>query len=375
MKVLFVFGTRPEAIKLCPVVDHLRRRADHFQVQVCVTAQHRGLLDQVLEIFGVKPDFDLDVMRPGQTLLESTSRILAGLEAVLKEAKPDYVAVQGDTVSTFCGALAAFYHRIPVIHIEAGLRTGNLDHPFPEEANRLLTGRLAALHFPPTESAAANLLREGVPPSQVIVTGNTGLDALLQVRAKLDSGEWPRPVWPSAWQGKRLILVTCHRRESFGEGLSRICEALTRLARRDDVQLVYPLHPNPQVRATVERWRTEQNLGDRVALIEPQPYVAFVDLMAHAYLILTDSGGVQEEAPSLGVPVLVLRETTERPEAVEAGTSRLLGTDPDRIVAEATLLLDNAQEYERRSRIHNPYGDGQAAQRIAGTLIRVRRIP
>lgn len=369
MNVLFVFGTRPEAIKLCPVVDYLRRRADDFQVQVCVTAQHRGLLDQVLDIFAVQPDFDLDIMRPGQTLLESTSRILAGLEDVLQQARPDCVAVQGDTISTFCGALAAFYHRIPVVHIEAGLRTGNLRHPFPEEANRLLTARLTALHFPPTEDAAANLRREGVPPEQIVVTGNTGLDALLQVHAKLQTGELPKPAWPAEWNGKRLVLVTCHRRESFGAGLARICQALSQLAQRPGIQLVYPVHPNPQVRFTVERWRDEQGLGNRLALIEPQPYVAFVDLMSRAHFILTDSGGVQEEAPSLGTPVLVMRETTERPEAIAAGTSRLVGTDPEQIVAEASLLLDDSAEYERRSRIHNPYGDGQASMRIAQALL------
>jgi UDP-N-acetylglucosamine 2-epimerase (non-hydrolysing) len=368
MTVLFVFGTRPEAIKLGPVVDYLRCRANHFRVQVCVTAQHRDLLDQALAIFQIRPDCDLNVMRPGQTLLESTSRILAGLEPVLKAARPDCVAVQGDTVSTFCGALAAFYHHVPVVHIEAGLRTGNLSQPFPEEANRLLTGRLTTLHFAPTEHAAESLRREGVAPDRIIVTGNTGIDALLQVQAKLQAGALPRPVWPAAWQGKQIILVTCHRRESFGPGLQQIFQALTRLARRPGVQLVFPVHPNPEVRGVAEQWVRDQQLTRQVALIEPQPYVDFVDLMSRSYLILTDSGGVQEEAPSLGVPVLVMRETTERPEAITAGTSRLVGVDPEKIVAEASLLLDDPEERTRRCLIHNPYGDGHASARIAQAL-------
>jgi UDP-N-acetylglucosamine 2-epimerase (non-hydrolysing) len=351
------------------VIQHLRQGPNPFEVRVCVTAQHRGLLDQVLEIFEIRPDFDLDIMRPGQTLGESASRILGSLEGVFRQARPDFAAVQGDTVSTFCGALSAFYHRVPVLHVEAGLRTGNLDHPFPEEANRLLTGRLAALHFAATEEAAGNLRREGVDESRITVTGNTGLDALLQIEAKLRSGELRRPEWPEAWRGRRLVLVTCHRRESFGEGLNRICRALLELSARPDVQLVFPVHPNPQVRAAVAQ------LEGRVALLEPQPYVDFVDLMSRAHLILTDSGGVQEEAPSLGVPVLVMRETTERPEAVWAGTSRLVGTDTARIVAEASLLLDDPAEHERRSRIHNPYGDGHASGRIAAALRTFARFP
>lgn len=364
MKLLFIFGTRPEAIKLCPVVAHLRQSGGGFKVQVCVTGQHRALLDQVLAIFRVQPDFDLDVMRAGQTLLASTSRILAGLEPVLESARPDYVVVQGDTVSTFCGALAAFFLRIPVLHVEAGLRTGNLLHPFPEEANRVLTSHLTALHFPPTVDAAANLQREGIPPERIVVTGNTGLDALLEVRRQLQTGELPRPVWPDAWQGKRQVLVTCHRRESFGEGIERICDAIAQLAKRPDTQIVFPVHPNPNVQKAVAHLRA---LG--VALLEPQPYVEFVDLMARSHLILTDSGGIQEEAPSLGVPVLVMRETTERPEAIAAGTSRLVGTDTEKIVTEACWLLDDATEHERRSRTRNPYGDGHASRRIEEALL------
>lgn len=363
MKILFVFGTRPEAIKLAPVMSELRRRPALFQVRVCVTAQHRGLLDQVLEIFRIEPDYDLDIMRPGQTLLSATSRMLSGLEEVLTRDQPDWVAVQGDTTTTFCGALAAFYRGIPVAHIEAGLRTGDLQQPFPEEANRLLTGRLASLHFPPTAAAAGNLRREGVAQDKIVVTGNTGIDALLAVRQLQRQNAWPAPDWP--WPAsKKVVLVTCHRRESFGPGLDRICAALVELARRPDVQLVYPAHPNPAVRAALERWR----LAEHAAVLEPQPYAAFVSLMAQARVILTDSGGVQEEAPSLGVPVLVLRQTTERPEAVEAGTSRLVGTDPESIVRETALLLDDPAEYERRSQMHNPYGDGQASARIAEAL-------
>jgi UDP-N-acetylglucosamine 2-epimerase (non-hydrolysing) len=363
-KILVVFGTRPEAIKLCPVVRHLREQPD-FQVRVCVTAQHRALLDRVLPVFDVVPDHDLDLMRPGQTLAGLTSRSMEALDAVFAAERPDWVMVQGDTTTTFCGALAAFYQRIPVAHVEAGLRTGDLAQPFPEEANRVLTGRLTALHFPPTGRAAENLRREGVPEDRMFVTGNTGLDALLYVRRQYDAGKLQAPVWPWTGRAPRLILVTGHRRESFGDGFERICQALLELARRPEVELVYPVHPNPNVRGPVERW-----LGghERIHLIEPQDYVPFVDLMRQSALILTDSGGVQEEAPSLGKPVLVMREKTERQEAVEAGTARLVGTDPGRILAEANQLLDDTEEYERRRRIHNPYGDGEASRRIAAAL-------
>ncbi len=364
-KILVIFGTRPEAIKLCPVVLYLRRFKDQFTVRVCVTAQHRALLDQVLEAFGVKPDYDLDCMLPGQTLTQSTSRILNGLEGVLSGERPDMVLVQGDTTTTLCGALAAFYQRIAVGHVEAGLRTGDMAQPFPEEMNRVLTSRLAEIHFSPTEMAAANLRREGVPPSQITVTGNTGVDALLDMSERLAKGRLEAPSWPWRDASKKLILVTGHRRESFGEGFERICEALATLARRSDVQLVYPVHPNPNVLGPVNRLLS--NLAS-VHLIEPQEYVPFVDLMRQSYLILTDSGGVQEEAPSLGKPVLVMREKTERPEAVMAGTSRLVGTGTERIIEEAGILLDDPQEYERRSHIHNPYGDGQASRRIHEAL-------
>ncbi len=352
MKVLFVFGTRPEAIKLAPVVRCLREDA-RFAVRVAVTAQHREILDQVLRAFSIVPDYDLNVMQAGQTLAESASRILAALEPVLDREKPDWVIVQGDTTTTFCGALASFYQGIPVAHVEAGLRTGDPRQPFPEEMNRVLTTRLAALHFAPTESAAENLRREGVDPAAIHVTGNTGIDAVLSVRDSLPAVE------PGA---KKIILVTAHRRESFGQGFLSICRALRRLAvERSDVEIVYPVHPNPNVRSVVH-----EHLRDlpNIRLIEPQEYVQFVDLMRRAHILLTDSGGVQEEGPSLGKPVLVMREKTERPEAVEAGTAVLVGTDEERIVAETTWLLDDRQEYLRRARIHNPYGDGGASARI-----------
>lgn len=364
-KILFIFGTRPEAIKLCPVLLYMKQHLPAFDTRVCVTAQHRGLLDQVLAAFDVTPDHDLDVMLPGQTLFQSTSRILAALEPVLLDEQPAMIFVQGDTTTTFCGALAGFYRGVPVAHVEAGLRTWDMRQPFPEEMNRVLTTRLTALHLPPTEGSAANLRRDGVPDAQIFVTGNTCIDALLAIKNKIERGEVDVPRWDFLDPAKKMILVTGHRRESFGGGFERICEALRRLAAREDVELVYPVHPNPNVREPVERL-----LGSRgnVHLIDPQDYVPFVDLMRRSYLILTDSGGVQEEAPSLGKPVLVMREKTERPEAVEAGTSRLVGTDVERIVSEAALLLNDAAEYDRRSHIHNPYGDGRASERIVAAV-------
>jgi UDP-N-acetylglucosamine 2-epimerase (non-hydrolysing) len=383
--VLFIFGTRPEAIKLAPLIRHLRQFPDRYLVKICVTAQHRHMLDQVLDAFEITPDFDLNVMAPDQTLSQSTSRIIAALEPVFAHAAPHLVIVQGDTTTTFCGALAAFYHRVPVAHVEAGLRTGDPQQPFPEESNRVLTSRLASLHFAPTAQAAENLAREGISRG-VWITGNTGIDAVLYIRDRLDAGSAvaraaetnadsavaraARPAEPrfiSAFpgDGKRIVLVTAHRRESFGAGFERICRALLRLADRGDVHIVYPVHPNPNVREVVERiLRSQAN----ITLLEPQDYVPFVDLMRRSYIILTDSGGIQEEAPSLGKPVLVLREKTERPEAVEAGTVKLVGTDEHRIVAETGVLLDQPDEYERRSRIHNPYGDGHASERIEAAL-------
>jgi UDP-N-acetylglucosamine 2-epimerase (non-hydrolysing) len=366
VKVLFVFGTRPEAIKLCPVVRHMQSRPDEFQVRVCVTAQHRGLLDQVLEVFGVKPDHDLDIMLPGQTLSQSTSRIVAALEPVMQREQPEIVLVQGDTTTTFCGALSAFYHRVPVGHIEAGLRTWDLYQPFPEEANRQLTGRLAALHFAATEWSATNLRKEGFADEAILVTGNTGIDAVLQVAAELSAGRLEAfdaaPIDPA----RKLIVVTSHRRESFGEGVVSLCAALRLLADRADTQIVFAVHPNPNVRGPVH-----ERLGNHpnIALIDPVSYVPFVDLMRRSYLLLTDSGGIQEEGPSLGKPILVLRDKTERPEAVHAGTVKLVGTDTGRILNEAGILLDDSAEYDRRSRAHNPYGDGHASPRIADRIL------
>jgi UDP-N-acetylglucosamine 2-epimerase (non-hydrolysing) len=362
--LLFVFGTRPEAIKLCPLIQELRARRE-FTVRIAVTAQHRDMLDQVLEAFRVTPDRDLDIMRPHQTLSGVTARILEALEPVLAAESPDLVMVQGDTTTTLTAALAAFYHRIPVAHVEAGLRTGDLRQPFPEEMNRLLTSRVTHLHFAPTARAAANLLAEGVPRDRIHITGNTGIDAVLYVRDALESGALPAAEWPWLDAGRRLIVVTGHRRENFGDRFLREMRALARIAERPDVELVYPVHRNPNVLGPAH-----ELLGGHtnIHLVEPLAYVPFVDLMRRAYLLITDSGGIQEEAPSLGKPVLVLREKTERPEAVEAGTVKLVGNDEERIVAEATRLLDDTAEYTRMTRVHNPYGDGQASRRIAEVL-------
>ena len=365
IKVLFIFGTRPEAIKLCPVIRHMKSRPDDFDVRVCVTAQHREMLDQVLNAFEVIPDRDLDIMRPGQTLYQSTSRIIAALEPVLAKEKPDIVLVQGDTTTTFCGALAAFYAKITVGHVEAGLRTGDPYEPFPEEMNRVLTGRIATFHFAATEGAAQNLYCEGVDPAAVTITGNTGIDAVLHVKQALETGKLVGLNGFRTDASKRLIVVTAHRRESFGTGFDQICAALVCLAQRDDVEIVYPVHPNPNVRQTVNR-----HLGGQpnITLLDPLDYIPFVDLMRRAYLLLTDSGGIQEEAPSLGKPVLVLRDKTERPEAVLAGTAKLIGTNKRRIVEGAEHLLDDPHAYQRMARRHNPYGNGKASERIAEVL-------
>ena len=358
--ILFIFGTRPEAIKLSPLVLHLKRFPELYSVKVCVSAQHREMLDSVLAVFNIAPDYDLDVMQPGQSLFQSTASIIAGLERVFTEVKPDLAVVQGDTTTTFCGALAAFYSGVPVAHVEAGLRTWDLRQPFPEELNRVLTARITTLHFAATQAAADNLAREGIS-TNVWVTGNTGIDAVLYVRDAIERGELTGTGDRFDKPGKRLVLLTAHRRESFGDGFERICRAVATVADRSDVHVVYPVHPNPNVRAAVNRL-----LGGHpnITLIEPMDYVPFVDLMRRASIILTDSGGIQEEGPSLGKPVLVLREKTERPEAVNAGTVKLVGTDVDRIVHEVSVLLDNADEYRRMSHIHNPYGDGHACERI-----------
>jgi UDP-N-acetylglucosamine 2-epimerase (non-hydrolysing) len=344
----------------------MQQRPEDFEVRVAVTAQHRQMLDQVLAVFGVVPDYDLNTMRPGQTLAASASRMIAALEPVYSDARPDIAYVQGDTTTTLCGALTAFYAGVPVGHIEAGLRTGDLSQPFPEEMNRVVTSRLAAIHFAATEGARRNLLQEGVAADAIHVTGNSGIDAVLQVRDRLASGDLPEGEWRFLDPAKRLIVVTAHRRESFGDGFENICRALRRIAGREDVEIVYPVHRNPNVVAPVQRYLA--GLAN-VHLIEPLEYVPFVDLMRRACLLLTDSGGIQEEGPSLGKPVIVMRTKTERPEAVEAGTVRLAGADEDRIVAEVFTILDDSALRDSMARIHNPYGDGHASERIAAASI------
>ncbi len=359
-RLLFIFGTRSEASKLCPVIRRMRAHS-RIEARVCVTAQHRRMLDQVLETFDVAPDYDLDLMTPDQTLAQTTARVLSALDPILTGEHFDMIAVQGDTTTTMAAALAAFYRRIPVAHVEAGLRTGNMAQPFPEEMNRVIAARLAAAHFAPTDLARRNLLAESVPAGRIFVTGNPGVDAVLYVAGGLDAGTLSPPEWPWLDGGRKLIVVTAHRRESFGEGIGGICEALAGLAERRDVQIVYPVHRNPNVLGPV----TRRLRGCRnVVLLEPLDYLSFVDLMRRAYLLITDSGGIQEEAPSLGKPALVTRRCTERPEAVEAGTAKLVGTNPRVIAAEAERLLDDDEEYLRMSRLHNPYGDGRASERI-----------
>jgi UDP-N-acetylglucosamine 2-epimerase len=366
VKALFIFGTRPEAIKMAPVIRLMQSRPDQFGVRVAVTAQHRQMLDQALAVFGIVPDYDLNTMAAGQTLASSASRVLAALEPVLADSRPDIVLVQGDTTTTLCGALAAFYARVPVGHIEAGLRTGDMTQPFPEEMNRMLTGRLAAIHFASTEGARRNLLAEGVDPGTIHVTGNSGIDAVMNVAARLASGELPSADWPFFNPEKQLIVVTAHRRESFGGGFENICRALRRIAERHAVTIVYPVHRNPNVQDPVRRHLAE---APNIHLIEPLDYVPFVDLMRRATILLTDSGGIQEEGPSLGKPVVVMRAKTERPEAVEAGTVRLAGTDERRIVEEVERLLENRALRDSMSRVHNPYGDGRASEKVADAIL------
>jgi UDP-N-acetylglucosamine 2-epimerase (non-hydrolysing) len=364
-KVLFVLGTRPEAIKLSPLIRCMRTM-DAFDVRVCATAQHRAMLDQVLERFEVNPDFDLNLMTPGQTLAQITARAVLAMDSVLSNERFGMMVIQGDTTTALASGLAAFYRHVPVAHVEAGLRTGDLAQPFPEELNRVLASRFAALHFAPTAKAQANLLAEGASPDRIFVTGNTGIDAVLFVAKQLADGKFAPPDWPWLDRTKRLIVVTAHRRESFGKGIEGICDALETLAGRDDVQVVYPVHRNPNVLGPVTA--RLQNIRN-VVLLEPLDYVSFVALLQRASLILTDSGGIQEEAPSLGKPVLVLRDNTERPEAVEAGTVKLVGSDPARIAAEAVRLLECEDDYNRMARRHNPYGDGHASKRIASAIL------
>lgn len=370
IKVMLVFGTRPEAIKMAPLAL-LLGSDDRFDCRICVTGQHREMLDQVLRIFQLKVAYDLGIMRPKQDLSDVTSAILLGMREVFRSFQPDIVLVHGDTATTLSASLASYYHQIPVGHVEAGLRTHNLYSPWPEEANRKLTGALATLHFAPTESAAANLRREGVDHTTIQVTGNTVIDGLLQVVARLredkelaDNIAKDLPALPS---DRRMILVTGHRRESFGSGFERICQALSQVAGRfDDVDIIYPVHLNPSVQEPVNRLLAGI---PNIHLIPPQEYLPFVYLMDRAHIVLTDSGGVQEEAPSLGKPVLVMRDTTERPEAVDAGTVKLVGTDSDAIVTEIDRLLTDDTEYSRMSFAHNPYGDGEASRRIVSGLI------
>ncbi|QBJ62638.1 UDP-N-acetylglucosamine 2-epimerase (non-hydrolyzing) [Pseudoalteromonas sp. DL-6] len=369
IKVLSIFGTRPEAIKMAPLVKALNA-AEGIDAKVCVTAQHREMLDQVLALFEIVPEYDLNIMKPGQSLYDVTTNILLGLKPILEEFKPDLVLVHGDTSTTLSASLAAFYQQIPVGHVEAGLRTGNLSSPWPEEGNRKLTGAITKLHFAPTQTSQQNLLNEAINADDIVITGNTVIDALLQVvdKVKTDTAliSTLKAKFPELDETKKLILVTGHRRESFGGGFERICEALVEIATaHPDTQILYPMHLNPNVREPVNR--ILKNV-DNVHLIEPQDYLPFVYLMNQAHIIVTDSGGVQEEAPSLGKPVLVMRDTTERPEAVEAGTVKLVGTDKVRIVNEVNNLLTNAQEYQSMSRAHNPYGDGKACERIVAKI-------
>ena len=369
-KILSVFGTRPEAIKMAPVIMELKKHPQIFDCRICVTAQHRQMLDQVLDLFEIKPEYDLDIMGRGQSLTDITCKVLQGLEPVLREFRPDIVLVHGDTTTTLAASLAAYYEKISVGHVEAGLRTGNIYSPWPEEINRHLTSAITRYHFAPTEHARQNLLSEGVDDKSILVTGNTVIDALLSVVEKLRANTKLRQGVAQYFNflnpEKRLVLVTGHRRESFGEGFESICNALKYIAQaRDDVEIIYPVHLNPQVREPVQRILADVK---GIHLIEPQEYLPFVYLMDRSYLIITDSGGVQEEAPSLGKPVLVMRDTTERPEAVDAGTVKLVGTDAKTIIAEVFNLLSDSAAYESMSRAHNPYGDGKAAIRIVGSL-------
>jgi UDP-N-acetylglucosamine 2-epimerase (non-hydrolysing) len=371
MKVMTVFGTRPEAIKMFPVVHALRRQPG-LDVRVCVTAQHREMLDQVLEIARIIPDIDLDVMQANQTLDGLLARLVVGLGETFDAEKPDRILVHGDTLTTMAATLSAYFRKIPVGHVEAGLRSGNIYHPWPEEVNRKVTGAVADLHFAPTETAAAALRAENVAAEAIHITGNTVIDALLATKARID--EEPALAAGLAplldrFAGKRIVAVTSHRRENFGDGMKAIADAIAAIAARPDVAVVFPVHPNPHVRAAME-----PILGGlaNVALIDPLDYPHFVHLLASSELVLTDSGGVQEEAPSLGKPVLVMRETTERPEGIEAGTARLVGTNKERIVSEIFSLLDDEEAYAAMARAHNPFGDGTAGEQIAEIVARAR---
>lgn len=381
MKISIIFGTRPEGIKLAPIILELKKNLE-IHCDVCVTGQHREMLDQVLDVFKIVPDADLNIMEPNQTLPELTSKAAREIDAYLRREGPDFVLVQGDTTTTFIATLIAFYHHIPIGHVEAGLRTGNLQCPWPEEANRVLTTRLAALHFAPTELNRQNLLAEGILPERIFVTGNTVIDALFLALEKVKTTPLAIPGLDSAtiesWQSAPLVLITGHRRESFGSGFEAICQAIAELARCfPQVQFIYPVHLNPNVREPVGRilgnGARERKRFANVHLIDPLSYLPFVALMNRSTLILTDSGGIQEEAPSLGKPVLVMRETTERPEAVIAGTVKLVGANCENIVRETSLLLTDQKAYQAMTRKHNPYGDGRAAERILDVILKFLR--
>jgi len=368
MRILVIFGTRPEAIKLFPLIDALRARPD-VVTRVCVTAQHRDMLDQVLRIAGIVPDIDLDLMQPGQSLDALTARLLTGLGEVIDRERPDRVVVQGDTATAMAGALAAYYRKVPVAHVEAGLRSHDIYQPWPEEVNRRIVAPIADLHFAPTETAAAALRAENIPADRVHVTGNTVIDALHATAARVERD----PALAASidavigrYAGRRLVTVTTHRRENFGDGMAAIARAVNALAARDDVAVIFPVHPNPQVREPMTALLAER---DNVAIIDPLDYPNFVRLLSQSYLVLTDSGGVQEEAPAFGKPVLVMRETTERPEGVAAGTARLVGTDEQRILTELSVLLGDPAAYAAMSRAHNPFGDGKASSRIVRIMV------
>jgi UDP-N-acetylglucosamine 2-epimerase (non-hydrolysing) len=371
MKVLFVFGTRPEAIKLAPVIRELAERPE-FDCKICVTGQHREMLSQFLELFELRPDWNLDVMRPDQDLAYLTGAVLSGVSGVLDCWRPDRVILQGDTTSTFAGALAAFYHKVPVAHVEAGLRTGDIYAPWPEEVNRLLVTRIADLHFAPTARARGHLLREGVADERILVTGNTGIDALRWVSDRLETRPELRARaeailggrFAESLKGRRIILMTGHRRENFDGGLERIASAIAQIAARPDVAIVFPVHPNPNVRRAIEPLRRRRN----ILLVEPVDYPELVYLLKRCHFVVTDSGGIQEEAPSFGKPVLVTREATERPEAMQQGLAKLVGTNELLLFEAMTTLLDDPEAYRRMSRVTNPYGDGLASRRIVERL-------
>lgn len=377
-RVMLVFGTRPEAIKMAPLVQEFRKHPDQYETLVCVTGQHREMLDQVLNIFGIIPDYDLNIMKPGQDLYDVTARILSGMRDILTRTQPDVLLVHGDTTTSMAVALAAFYQQIPVGHVEAGLRTHNIYSPWPEEMNRQITGRIATYHFSPTPLSRENLLREGIDKSRILVTGNTVIDALYAVVNKMKDDvplqlSLEKELKAAGYdtgrlvteEGRRLVLITGHRRENFGDGFLHICRAIKMLSEKHpDVDFVYPMHLNPNVRKPIKEIFGE-NCQSNLFFIEPLEYLSFVYLMEKSHIVLTDSGGIQEEAPGLGKPVLVMRDTTERPEALEAGTVKLVGTDYDKIVSEVSSLLDDAQYYEKMSQAVNPYGDGKACERIA----------